>query len=98
MSNEQKVAMAEARAAEATVVLIELDEAQVAAMAELGLTDDRDNIAAAAFNSALKGKVAGVRDRAIKAKYIAESKGKPALSAECEKEIQAAIRLYKMLG
>lgn len=98
MSNEQKQAMLEATAAEATVVLVELDAAQLEALNELDLVNKRDEIASAAFAAALRGKVQSQCDKAIKAKYIAQSKNKPALAEECEVEIQTWIRLKQRLG
>lgn len=98
MSNEQKQAMLDATAAEATVILVELDTAQLEALNELDLVNKRDEIASAAFAAALRGKVQSQCDKAIKAKYIAQSKNKPALAEECEKEIQTWIRLKQRLG
>lgn len=98
MNNEQKQAMLEATAAEATVVLVELDTAQLEALNELDLLNKRDEIASASFAAALRGKVQSQCDKAIKAKYIAQSKNKPALAEECEKEIQTWIRLKQRLG
>lgn len=98
METTQKQNAIEAREAESKVLLIELDENQKRALSTLGLeVEDANKIASAAFNSSLKGKVGAVRDRAIKAKYLAMSKNKAALADECEKEIQQAIRLYKSL-
>lgn len=98
MSNEQKEALEAASAAEATVILVELDAAQLEALNELDLVNKRDEIASAAFAAALRGKVQSQCDKAIKAKYIAQSKNKPALAEECEKEIQTWIKLKQRLG
>lgn len=98
MTEIQKINAMEAIDAEKSVLLVELSDAQNNVASFLGIdTEELQKIADAAFNSALKGKVAAVRDRAIKAKYIAEGKNKPALSAECEKEIQQAMALYRTL-
>ena len=97
MTDANKVNALEAKQAEATVVLVELSEAQVEAMAELGILDDRDQIATSAFSSALRGKVQSSIDRAIKAKYEADTRGKKAVSAELESEIQKGIALKRKL-
>lgn len=98
MSNEQKNALEAAKTAEQTVILVELDDAQVEAMAYLEVSEQRDTIASNAFAAALRGKVQSQCDKAIKAKYIAQSKNKPALAEECEVEIQKLIRLKQKLG
>lgn len=97
MNNEQKQALQAATAAEATVILVELDAAQTEALKELDLENKRDEIASAAFAAALRGKVQSQCDKAIKAKYIAQSKNKSAVAEECEKEIQTWIRLKRRL-
>lgn len=98
MTQEMKSNLEDALLAEKSVLLIELTEDQsvVAEFLDIDM-EDLQRVADAAFNSALKGKVAAVRDRAIKAKYIAEGKGKVALSEECEKEVQQAMKLYRLL-
>lgn len=98
MTQIQKTNMIEAMDAEKSVLLVELTEDQANVAEFLGIdAEDMQRMADAAFNSAMKGKVAAVRDRAIKAKYVAEAKGKIALAEECEKEIQSATRLYRLL-
>ena len=97
MTTEQKNNAVEAKAAEATVILVELSEAQTQVLTELGLLADRDNIAASAFASAVRGKLQSSIDRAIKAKYEADSRGKKAVSEELEKEIQRGIALKRSL-
>lgn len=98
MSTDQKQALEAATAAEATVILVELDATQVEALAYLEVTEKRDEIAGNAFAAVLRGKVQSAMDKAIKAKYIAQSKNKPAVAEECEKEIQKLIRLKQKLG
>lgn len=98
MSETQVQNLKAAKSAESTVVLIELDAAQLEAMNELGITESRDDIASAAFAAALRGKVQSAADKAIKAKYIAQSKNKVALAEECEKDIQMFIKLKQRLG
>lgn len=98
MSNEQKQAMQDAIAAEHNTVLVDLDDAQLEALLELDAFSKRNEIASAAFAAALRGKVQSMADKAIKAKYIASSKNKPAVAEECEKEIQTWIRLKQRLG
>lgn len=98
MSAEQKQALEAATAAEATVILVELDAAQVEALAHLEATDKRDEIASNAFAAVLRGKVQSAMDKAIKAKYIAQSKNKPAVAEECEREIQVIIKLKQKLS
>lgn len=83
---------------EANCFIGELDEAQRAAMDALDLFSKRNEIAIAAFAAVLRGKVQSQCDKAIKAKYIAQSKNKAALAEECEKEIQTWIRLKQRLG
>lgn len=78
-------------------IQVELTETQVKAMKELGITDDRHAIAEAAFASVLRGKVESAINKAIKAKYLADSRGKKAVSDELEKEIQASIKLKREL-
>lgn len=97
MSNEQKVAMQAAKEAEAVVILVELTEAQVAVMKELGITEQRMDIAASAFASALRGKLQSSIDRAIKAKYEADSRGKKAVSDALQAEIQAGLAMKRNL-
>lgn len=98
MSNEQKQVLEDAKLAEQTVILVELDANQLNALRELGIEEKRDDIASAAFAAALRGKVQSQCDKAIKAKYIAQSKNKVALAEECEKEIQVLIKLKQKLG
>lgn len=97
MNNEQKEVLVAAKAAEATVVLVELDDAQTVALKYLEISEQRDSIAASAFSSVLRGKVQSAMDRAIKAKYIADAKNKPAVAAECEREIQKLLAMKRSL-
>lgn len=97
MTEQNKENAIEAKAAEQVVVLVELTDAQVSVMKELGITDDRDNIATSAFASALRGKMQSAIDKAIKAKYEADSRGKKAVSTELEAEIQRGIVLKRSL-
>lgn len=97
MSNETKQAILEAQHTERPVVLVELSDAQVAVVAELGIADDLQVIADAALASVLKGKMQSAIDRAIKAKYLAEGKGKASLAAAMEEEIQRGLRLKREL-
>lgn len=98
MSTEQQEALEAAKAAEAVVILVELDINQAIALRELGIEEKRDEIAASSFAAALRGRVQGAADKAIKAKYIALSKNKQALADECEKEIQMYLKLKQKLG
>jgi len=99
MTKEQKENLEEALAAEGTVALVVMDQFQLAAMSELGIEQDEMNkMAASAFASVLRGKVQGVIDRAIKAKYHALNKGKEALANECESEIQKFMNLKRKLA
>ena len=97
MTDQQKAVAVEAKQAEATVILVELTDAQTKVMDELGITADRDNIAESAFASALRGKMQSAIDKAIRAKYEADSRGKKALSEELEREIQRGIVLKRGL-
>lgn len=97
MTEQNKVNAIEAKAAEQVVVLVELTDAQVSVMKELGITEDRDNIATSAFASALRGKMQSAIDKAIKAKYEADSRNKKAVSVELEAEIQRGIVLKRSL-
>lgn len=99
MTAEQKQNLTEALESESTVALIEMDQFQLSAMEKLGIEQEEMNkMAASAFASVLRGKVQGVIDRAIKAKYHAMNKGKDALSAECESEIQEFMNLKRTLA
>lgn len=98
MNTEQKEALEAAKQAESTVILVELDANQVAALEALDITEKRDDIASASFAAALRGRVQSAADKAIKAKYIALSKNKQALADECEKEIQMYLKLKQKLG
>lgn len=64
MTEEQKSNMEAAKQAEATVLLIELKQKHVDALGALKLMDKRDDLALAAFNSLLKGKVKASMDKA----------------------------------
>lgn len=99
MTAEQKQNLSEALESESSVALVEMDQYQLAAMEKLGIdSEEMNKIAASAFASALRGKVQSVIDRAIKAKYHAMNKGKDALSAECEAEIQEFMNLKRKLA
>lgn len=98
MSAEQKEALEAAKQAESTVILVELDANQVEALEALDIIENRDDIASASFAAALRGRVQGAADKAIKAKYIALSKNKQALADACEKEIQMYLKLKQKLG
>ena len=100
MTTEQKDNIVAAQTTEAPVLLIELNADQIAVSHKdvLNLsTDELQDMAARAFNSALKGKLQSAVNMAIKAKYIAEGKGRKALAEECEKEIQAGLKLIRSL-
>lgn len=97
MTEQNKVNAVEAKAAEATTVIVDLTETQVEALKILGIFEDRNKIAESAFASALRGKVESANVRAIKAKYEAEQRGKKAVAAELEAEIQAGIALKRKL-
>jgi hypothetical protein len=97
MTQEQKQNLEDVKAAEQVVVLVELTENQTAVLHELEIFEDRDNIATSAFASALRGKMQSAIDKAIKAKYEADSRGKKAVSAELETEIQRGIVLKRGL-
>jgi hypothetical protein len=97
MTDEQKQNMQDANAAVAVTALVTLSEAQLKALKELGIYDDKEQIAQAAFDSSVRGKLQSSIDRAIKAKYLAEGKGKKALASECEVEIQAGLKLKREL-
>jgi hypothetical protein len=99
MTTEQKNAIVEGQQTESPVVLIEVDSNQMAVAAELSLSlDDLTDMAGRAFNSVLKGKIQSAINSTIKAKYIAEAKGRKVLAEECEKEIQAAMKLMRSIS
>ena len=101
MTTEQEKELKDAKIAEAVYermhVTVELSEAQVSVMTELGITEEKNNIATSAFASALRGKMQSAIDKAIKAKYAADSRGKKAVSTELEAEIQRGIVLKRSL-
>ena len=97
MTAEQQKNMEDAKAAESTVILVELDEYQVAALKACDALEDRDDMAKSSFASVLRGKVQGKIDRAIKAKYLAEGKGRVAVATECEVEIQRFIQIKRSI-
>lgn len=98
MTDIQKQAIVEAQHTERPVLLVEVDDAQLAVATELGLdVEELQTIAVSAFQSSMRGKIQAAIDRAIKAKYIAEGKGKKALSEECEAEIQKGLKLKRAL-
>jgi hypothetical protein len=95
-------AMLAAEAAEKlspTKSLVVLDDNQIAVLKELDLYDGDtvDEMARAALASVIKGKMQAAIDRAIKAKYLAEGKGKKTLAEECEAEIQRGLALKRKL-
>jgi hypothetical protein len=93
LSDEEKAAVQEAEAAGRTVILLELTEAQEKALALMGLTNKRNEIATAAAASAIRDIVQREVDRAIKAKNLAESHGKKAIAAQCDVEIKKLLNL-----
>lgn len=97
MTTEQKETITAAQFTERPTFVIEIDAAQEAVLTELDLMDDVEDIARAAFASVVKGKMQSAIDRAIKAKWLAETKGKKALSEECESEIQKGLKLKRAL-
>lgn len=97
MTTEQKSEIVAAQMTEVPTVLFEIDAAQIAVLTELDLMEECEDIARAAFASVVKGKMQSAIDRAIKAKYIAEGKGKKALAEECEAEIQKGLKLKRAL-
>jgi hypothetical protein len=101
MTQEQQENLQEQQALEAaynrTHSTMEWSEAQLAVLTELDLLDDKSSILESAVASVVKGKMQSAIDRAIKAKYIAEGKGKKALAEECEIEIQKGLKLKRAL-
>jgi hypothetical protein len=102
MSVEQQQNLAEQQMLEAKWerehVTVSISEAQLTVIAELDL--DRDKvveIAQNAFDSQIRGKLQASIDRAIKAKYLAESRGKKNTAADCEEAIQRGLRLKREL-
>lgn len=99
MTTEQKNNLLEAIDAESKVLLIGLTDDMLMVGTELGFNvDDLQKFAIAAFESMMRGKVQSSVDRAIKAKYIADCKGKVAVSSELEAEIQKGIQLKKLIS
>lgn len=99
VSDEQVNNMLEALERDGVSTYVDFDQYQIAAMEKLGIDkEEASKIANSAFASALRGKVQSVIDRAIKAKYHAMNKGKDALSAECEAEIQEFMNLKRKLA
>jgi hypothetical protein len=98
-SNTQKTNLIEAKQAEQTVLLIELDDAQIEVLKGLGIDVEVANkLAAYAFSSVLRGRVQGVMDKAIKMRYQAEMKGKKVLVEEFDREIQSTIRMKRSIS
>jgi hypothetical protein len=99
MTETQKKNLTEALEAESNVLLIELSEDMQLVATELGFDVlDLTKMAIASFESVMRGKVQASVDRAIKAKYLADCKGKTALSSELESEIQKGIMLKKLIS
>ncbi len=94
MTSEEIKANIEAKDAEQTVLLIEVSDGQKAVLDALGISvKEANTLAETFFTNGIKGKLQASIDRAIKAKYLADSKGKVALSAEYEKEIKHGLSL-----
>jgi hypothetical protein len=95
----QAAELVAAKAAEANRLLIDLSDDMKIVLTELGIDiADAGKFAVSAFESVMRGKVQSAIDRAIKAKYLADCKGKAAMAAELEKEIQSGIILKRLIS
>jgi hypothetical protein len=97
MSDEERAAVQKAEEAGRTVLLFELNEPQKKALAFLGLTHKRHEIATKALAAGIRNQVRLAADRALKAKLLAESEGRKVAAAKCEAEIKKWAKLKRAL-